>query len=688
MDDNQKKFKMIFIEEATELLEDLVDSLLELESEPDDKELLNKIFRSFHTIKGSAAMFGLEPISKFTHKIEDAYDLARDGKLIITKELINATLEGRDFIESLLKESTGGPKPDPNIGNKILEQFDYLIGNSEAKSTSIVKEATNGTETNIRQAEITYWIHFHPKDSLFLTGNNPIFLIQELQTLGQCSIISHFNEIPKLDSFATINAYSYWDIFLTTDRHQEAIDDVFMFVEDDADINIEIIDRDESLDLYSLNDKITNTLRQTNDIDKDSIRNLIKKEIADAKIFKAEKQSNAVIKANNINKKIKVDSSRLDTLVDLVGELVIAEASLSHFAIDAKNPLLLQISDQIERISKNLREETLSLRMLPIEIIFNKYRRIVRDLANELGKNIELKITGAETRIDKSMSDKLSDPLVHLIRNSVDHGIESPEERKDKGKPPIGKIYLDARHVGNNVHISIRDDGKGLDKNKIFNKAVEKGLVNQDERKTDQEIYNLIFEPGFSTVDKISSVSGRGVGMDVVKRNIQLIRGTTQIESQMNVGTTISIILPLTLAIIDGIMFKVVDEDYVIPVARANSIIAIEGEVLTQAIEKEHYLYKESVLPLIDLRKLFKIEGERPNIQNIIITTVNNQKFGLVIDEIIGQQQFVIKSLGELYKDIQGVSGATIKGNGTVALILDLQSIYHMKKELMRKLIN
>ncbi|MEA1973073.1 MAG: Hpt domain-containing protein, partial [Candidatus Cloacimonadota bacterium] len=418
MDDKQNKFAQIFIEEATELLEDLVDSLLELESEPNNVELINTIFRSFHTIKGSASMFGFDDIASFTHKIEDAYDLARDGKLQITNELINVTLLGRDFIESLLRVSSGGEPPAKEEGDKILGQFAVLADGDVQPAANTADKSSSMNEDDNNANEVTYWIHFHPKDSLYLSGNNPIFLIQELQTLGQCTVMTHFEDVPKIDELEAVKSYSYWNIFLTTERHEEAIDDVFMFVEDDAEINIEIIDRNETIDLHALNDKIVNTLKKQVDLDKSEIRELIQKEINEAKEFKISKQSKkSVTKISNMSpKKIKVDSTRLDTLVDLVGELVIAEASLNQYAKDKNEHILLQITDQIERISKNLREETLSLRMLPIEIIFNKYRRIVRDLANDLKKNIELKISGAETRIDKSMSDKLSDPLVHLIR--------------------------------------------------------------------------------------------------------------------------------------------------------------------------------------------------------------------------------------------------------------------------------
>jgi two-component system chemotaxis sensor kinase CheA len=370
-----------------------------------------------------------------------------------------------------------------------------------------------------------------------------------------------------------------------------------------------------------------------------------------------------------------VPAERLDALVNLVGELVTVQARLSQIASRSSDGIILSLSEEVERLTGELRDTTLNIRMLPIGSTFGRFKRLVRDLSLELGKEIELTTEGAETELDKTVIEKLNDPLVHLIRNSIDHGIEAPETRTSAGKPRIGTIHLSAVHSGANVKIQIKDDGSGLNKEAILAKAIEKGLVSTNADLTDKELYNFILHPGFSTAQKVTNVSGRGVGMDVVKRAIEGLRGSIDISSEKGKGTTINVTLPLTLAIVEGLLVAIKENYFVLPLSIVEECVELTREDVQKAHGKNIAYIRGEMVPYIRLRKEFNIVGEPPSIEQIVITGNNGDRVGFVVDTVMGEHQTVIKNLGRFYKDVEGVSGATILGDGTVALIVDIPKL-------------
>jgi two-component system chemotaxis sensor kinase CheA len=372
---------------------------------------------------------------------------------------------------------------------------------------------------------------------------------------------------------------------------------------------------------------------------------------------------------------VRVPADRLDQLVNRVGELVTVQARLSQAAANREDSELLVIAEEVERLTAELRDTSLNMRMLPIGTTFSKFKRLVRDLANELGKKVELKTSGAETEIDKTVIEKLNDPLVHLIRNSLDHGIESPEVRQAQGKSAAGTVLLAAAHSGDSVKITIKDDGKGLDREAILAKGVEKGLVHGDAQLSDNEVYNLIFAPGFSTAREVTGISGRGVGMDVVKRAIDALRGSIMIDSAAGAGSTITIRIPLTLAIVESLLVSVADDNYALPLSIVEECVELSREDVARAHGRHLINVRDQIVSYIPLRHEFSIDAEPPALQQVVITNVNGNKVGFVVDQVIGQHQSVIKSLGRMYRDVRGISGATILGDGSVALILDINHL-------------
>ncbi|MEE4136539.1 MAG: chemotaxis protein CheA [Desulforhopalus sp.] len=372
---------------------------------------------------------------------------------------------------------------------------------------------------------------------------------------------------------------------------------------------------------------------------------------------------------------VRVPADRLDQLVNRVGELVTVQARLSQAAASRDDSDLLAIAEEVERLTAELRDTSLNMRMLPIGTTFSKFKRLVRDLSNELGKKIEMKTTGAETEIDKTVIEKLNDPLVHLIRNSLDHGIEAPEVRQGIGKPSCGTVLLAAAHSGDSVEIVIKDDGKGIDREAIFAKGVEMGLAHADAQLGDSEVFNMIFAPGFSMAKEVTGISGRGVGMDVVKRAIEALRGSIVIDSTKGVGTTITIRIPLTLAIVESLLVGIDQDTYALPLSIVEECVELSREDIARAHGRHLINVRDQIVPYVPLRIAFGIKEQPPALQQVVITNVNGHPVGFVVDQVIGQHQSVIKTLGRMYRDVRGISGATILGDGSVALILDINHL-------------
>jgi len=685
MDAHRQAFK----EEAYELLSELETSLLELEETPDDIDLIGRVFRAMHTIKGSGSMFGFDDIASFTHEVETIFDMVRNGKLEVTKLLVNLTLAARDQIKAMLDHSEDGEAADAEATSRIIAGLRTLAcGNAPAPPPSQAKAAKAAP----RQMA-SYRIRFVPVPGIFASGSNPLHLLAELRELGSCNIVAQTSGFPTLAEMDAESCYVFWDVILTTDQGVNAIRDVFIFVEDDCELKIEQIAEHDGFGEQQEYKKLGEILLERGDISRGAMEEVLSRqkrfgELAVSQgIIPETRVQSALVEQRHIKEvrqekqnaeaasSVRVPAERLDDLVNLVGELVTVQARLSQTATLREDAELSAIAEEVERLTCELRDSALNIRMLPIGSTFSKFKRLVRDLSGELGKEIEMTTDGAETELDKTVIEKLNDPLVHLIRNSIDHGVELPEAREAAGKPRHGTVHLAAVHSGDSVLITIADDGAGLDKEAIRAKAVERGIISAGAELSDKELFALIFAPGFSTAKKLSSVSGRGVGMDVVKRAIEALRGSIEITSVHGQGTRITVRIPLTLAIIESLLVKIGEDSFMLPLSLVDECIELTREDVARSHGRNLAHVRGRLVPYIPLRERFSIAGGSPDIEQVVITEVDGQRVGFVVDHVIGEHQTVIKSLGRAYKNVQGVSGATILGDGSVALILDIPQL-------------
>lgn len=642
------KFKQAFQEEAREILVELEAALLELNENDGDMELVGRVFRSMHTIKGSGAMFGFDKLAAFTHDLETAFDAVRNGRLEITSELIDVSLSAIDQMKAMLDEANGLSSASGDISAGILTKLQKLMGGSAPSTSSAVSSASPKPPVASGEQTRNWLIRFYPGPDLLSNGANPLLLLRELKQLGDLEVKASMASIPPFSELIPERCYIGWDLVLTSSATRDAIRDVFIFVEDSCELTIEPISNQaaETTDAPS-----TETGQQQHNVGR---RELDKPENASS---------------------IRVPAVKLDQFVDLVGELVTVQARLSEIASRNEDPDVVAVSEEIERLTSALRENSMNIRMLPIRSTFERFRRLVHDLARDLHKDVELTIEGADTELDKTVIDQLSDPLMHLIRNSMDHGIEPPEVRSAKGKRTTAKIHLSARHSGANVLIRVADDGGGINAAAVRERAVEKGLITAEAQLSEAEIFALILKPGFSTAKQITDVSGRGVGMDVVAQRVEALRGSIDINSTPGMGTSITLRLPLTLAIIDGLLVSVGHGFFVLPLANTLECIELTREDTERANGKHVAIVRGELIPYIRLRQYFNMHSEQPPIEQIMVVETEEGRCGFVVDQVLGNCQTVIKNLGRFYRHVQVISGATILGNGTVALILDPQRL-------------
>uniref|UniRef100_A0A7C4MND8 Chemotaxis protein CheA n=1 Tax=Desulfatirhabdium butyrativorans TaxID=340467 RepID=A0A7C4MND8_9BACT len=695
MNDN---YRQAFQEEATELLAELETALLALEQHPGDTELIGRVFRAMHTLKGSGAMFGFDAVAAFTHDVETTYDAIRNGRLPVTQEIIGLTLRACDEIKRLICDEAAKQTPETKALGSAFRQLVEACPREPPQVPAGLFEVGPSSPTAFEPAEaagreMTYRIRFRPDPNLFATGTNPILLLNELRELGRCSVFAGTENIPFIDAIDPESCYTYWEIILTTDRDVNAIRDVFIFVEDQCELSIEVIDDGSLPDASAEYKRLGEILVDRGVLDPLELRRMLSCQkrigtlLADSGKVSAEDVQAALMEQEHIREirqkrqaaevcgSIRVPAEKLDEMVNMVGELVTVQSRLNQLSNRIGDLVLIQVAEEFERLTSGLRESTMSIRMLPIGATFNRFQRLVRDLSLELGKEIVLKTEGEETELDKTVIEKLNDPLVHLIRNSIDHGIETPEVRTAKGKPPVGTLLLEAEHSGANVLIRISDDGAGLNAAAIREKAVEKGLIQPESALSDSEIYQLIFLPGFSTAKTVTNVSGRGVGMDVVKKGIESLQGTIDIASEPDRGTTITLKLPLTMAIIDGLLVRIQDTHYILPLAAIEECVELTRKDVEEAHGKHIASIRGEIVPYIHLRQLFEHDGDSPEIEQIVTARIDGGRIGFVVDQVIGQHQTVIKSISRMYNHIEYVSGATILGDGSVALILDLPKL-------------
>ncbi len=709
-----EKFKEAFREEATELLNNLESTLLELESNPTDFDTISAVFRTMHTIKGSSSMFGFDDISRFTHEVESIMDMLREGVFIADRKLIDLTLGARDLISAMLNGSSDELKAQAAemvegfkahaakrtsekeaVRSEELKDSDILPPSSASVSEKTLSAEQTETDSEALPKE-TYRIRFIPSPDVFMNGTRPLLLLDELHSLGDLSITPLADRVPRLSQLDAEKCYVGWDMLLTTDKGPDAINDVFIFVAGDSELSIvKVAASAREPDSEDVPDKrIGEILVDRGITTPERIQSVVDGQkklgeiLVQEKIATPEQVTSALAEQDQLKRikdskqhdvgtsSIRVASEKLDALVDLVGELVTLQARLSRTAADLHDGGLSLIAEQFERLVSQLRGNTMSIRMLPIGSTFSKFRRVVRDLSSELGKEIELLAEGAETELDKTVIEKLNDPLVHIIRNSVDHGIESPSQREAAGKPRQGVVSLSAMHSGAHVLIEIADDGAGLNTERILAKAIDRGIVQAGASLSEQELYQLIFAPGFSTAQVVTSVSGRGVGMDVVKREIDSLGGSVTVSSTRGKGTKITLRIPLTLAIIEGLLIRVGAEHFVIPLSSVDGCIELRREErLSQHEGRRILTYRNEILPYVGVRELFEVPGAAPDIEQIVVVNAQEARVGFVVDEVVGDYQTVIKPLGRMFKSSEGISGATILGDGTVALIVDVNRL-------------
>ena len=689
---------VIFREEASELLEELEAAILALEKEPADPRLVSRVFRAMHTIKGSGAMFGFEVIADFTHHVETALDKVRQGKIAVSKELIDLILNSRDHISALLNASAGKGKADLEDGQRIITALQTVVTeNATPKEPSSPAPASD--EEPIKPdhdaAAGHYRIRLRTSPAFFEGGNTMEPIIAELRNLGECMFFSHGPTGEELPT-AGQQTDTTWEFLLTTNQGINAIKDVLIFAESSCNVELTQL-KNENGDDPEFHKRLGEILIERGDLSAQDLSRVLSMQkpigemLVEEKLLPSSKIEAALAEQKIIRPpktqspketdSIRVAADKLDQLINLVGELVVTQARLSEITSKADDPNLVESVEGIARLTAELRDSVLGIRMLPIGTTFSRFKRLVRDLSAELGKEVALVTEGAETELDKNMIDQLSEPLVHLIRNSIDHGIEPPAERLEKGKTRQGTIRLAASHAGANVVITITDDGKGLDCAALHKKSLEKGLIRPDEDVCEQEIFNTIFQPGLSTAKSVTAVSGRGVGMDVVKSTIDRLKGSAKVsESKKNKGTTITITLPLTMAIIEGLLVQVAETYFVLPLSQVEECVELSGADIARFHGRHMLPVRDQLIPYVRLRDFFAIPGQRPELEQMAIVDVNGEQFGLVLDDVIGEHQTVLKSLGWVYRNAVGLSGSTILGNGEVALILDVPEIMRRAK--------
>jgi two-component system, chemotaxis family, sensor kinase CheA len=646
------KYKLTFLEEAREILVELEAALLALNENRGDKELIGRAFRALHTLKGSGGMFGFDELAAFSHNLENAFDEVRNDRLSVSSELINLSLEALDQIKAMLDEATGSGTASRAVSSEILAKLRQLTGKAEIQAAQT--SPPPALPEVPKDAARDWHLHFGPGPDLMRHGANPLLLLRELKLLGSLSVKASLAAIPPLAELDAERCYVTWDMVLTTSSSREAIRDVFIFVEDSCELTIE-----------------PTAAPSPGPVAATAVAPIPAPEAPKAADKKPPPWGRRATDTPDNASSIRVPAAKLDQFVNLVGELVTVQARLVEIALRAEDAAVVAVSEEIERLTTALRENSISIRMLPIRGTFERFRRLVHDLARDLHKEVELTIEGADTELDKSVIDQLNDPLMHLIRNSMDHGIEPPETRLAAGKRPSATIHLSARHSGASVLITVADDGGGINASAVRERAIEKGLATADAQLTESEIFNFILAPGFSTAQKITDVSGRGVGMDVVRRSVEGLRGTIDIASKPGAGTTVTLRLPLTLAIIDGLLVRVESAYFVLPLATTLECIELTSLDIEKAHGKHMANVRGEIIPYIRLREYFNMKEKRPEREQIMVAETESGRYGFVVDQVLGNHQTVIKNLGRFYRHVDLVSGATILGNGTVALILD-----------------
>ncbi|MBB3290120.1 MULTISPECIES: chemotaxis protein CheA [Rhizobium] len=648
----------VFRTEAAEQLELIEAGLLDLMRDLSDRAQVDAVFRGLHTLKGSGSMFGFDQLAAFTHHCETAFDRVRKGEAPATKELVSAVLDAQGHMQALLENPNGDHEAMSSV---LLEKLRQAVGAAGSTSASAAPASTPVIPAVVPDAggAKTWHLKFSLPANSMANGTNPLGLLDELRELGECRIEADTDAIPLLAELEPRDLHIGWTVRLTTEKPRSDIEDVFIFVMDEMTMELNELAAPKEPAPAPVVAKVERPVE-----DKGSK--------AAAHPVDAGKAPPADAKSQKQADNVRVPALRLDEMMDRVGELVIAQSRLSQMANSAADLGLRSVSEEIERLAGELRDTMMVLRMMPVASLFSRFRRLVHDLARETGKDIELVTEGEGTEVDKTVIDRLADPLVHLVRNSIDHGLESPDDRVAAGKPVTGRVILSAHQTGSEVVISIKDDGRGIDRQRVRAKAEANGLIRPGAQLSDKELLQLIFQPGFSTAEKVTNLSGRGVGMDVVKKTIETLRGAIDITSEFGKGSEIALRIPLTLAIIDGLLVRVGNGRYVIPLAAVEECLELSVEQDLRSRGRSFISLRDDLVPFLRLRELFRTGTEPDPYQKVVVISTGSDRVGLVVDQIIGDHQTVIKSMSKLHDHVSTFSGATILGDGNVALILDV----------------
>jgi two-component system chemotaxis sensor kinase CheA len=693
---DMSQFHQVFFEECFEGLEAMESGLLSLDIGDIDPEAINTIFRAAHSIKGGSGTFGFTVVAEYTHIMETLLDEMRDGRRQVTKQAVDVLLGSVDCLREMLTSIQN--EEDVNAESVAVHQSALeteLNGESSANTQPnvVATPAINTAPSPIQsqeedeepeiEEEQGWKISFCPYLNLLKTGNDPVRLFRELSALGQLTTNVNIQDVPDFNELDPEECNISWDLVLVSDASESTVREIFSWVEEDCELELSPLAKPKKKKKPKVATPVSASTPAVVET-KEVIAPVIVPPPTTV-VKKASSESDSAKNAPKASSSIRVDTDKIDTLINMVGEVVITQSMLGligeNFTMDKVGQLKRGLA-QLERHTRDLQQSVMNIRMLPISFVFSRFPRLVHDISTKLNKKITLKLVGENTEVDKAVVELINDPLVHLIRNSLDHGIEMPAERIAAGKPETGTIELKAYHRGGHIVIEIIDDGRGMDKSKLLAKAIEKGLVEESAIMTDKQILELIFMPGFSTAEQLSDISGRGVGMDVVRRNIQSLGGNIDIISELGKGSTIAIHLPLTLAILDGQSVAVGDETYIVPLVSIIESINITEKMLNKVAGKgETFKLRNEYLPIIRMREIFNVKtgaATKPNEGVIVVVEGQGALCGFLVDELLGQQQVVIKSLEANYRRVEGVSGATILGDGSVALILDVPGLVRL----------
>lgn len=675
----------VFIEESREHIQSCNENLLKLENDPENPEIINEIFRSAHTLKGMSATMGFEDMANLTHQMENVLDGVRNGKYQFTSELLDIIFIAIDHLENMVNSIAEGGDGKEDVTDAITKLKMIESGNMPVKETADqhVTSQTNQIEKNtkLKYDEFEITVLEQAKEQGFeayevFVSIRPDCLLKAARVYMVFDVLEKIGDVIKSDpTVEQLEDEQFENSFTVSIVTHDSIEDIEKKIMKVSEIEKVVVKPIQISDIKSTENKEIEAEKSQQASENTNVQNnkqQNKKQETSKKVSNGKKVSLS-------NKTIRVNIERLDALMNLFEELVIDRGRLDQIAKELNHQELSETVEKMSRVTNDLQSVVLTMRMVPVEAVFNRFPKMVRSLSRELGKKIHLQITGQETELDRTVIDEIGDPLVHLLRNSVDHGIELPEERVKKGKPEEGTIQLKAYHSGNHVFIEITDDGAGINREKVARKAVEKGIITEDQKDqlTDKEIFNLILTSGFSTADKISDISGRGVGLDVVKNTIESLGGSITVHSEENVGTTFLIQLPLTLSIISVMLVEVQKEKYAIPLTSIIETAIFKDSDIYYAHEQPVIDFRGKVVPLLFLQDIFEVpkEVEENEYLSTVIIRKGDKMAGLVVDSFIGQEEIVLKSLGNYLTNVFAISGATILGDGQVALIVDCNAL-------------